>query len=202
MFNHQLSRFPQPVVTIHPGEYYASDQDLIICTVLGSCVSVSLYDRRLNMGGINHFMLPGSLESADMAQSQNAKYGMYAIELLYNDLLKLGARKADIVAKVFGGGSVLRLEGGSRRIPQGNTEFAFTYLEKEGIPVLASDTGGVLPRKILFFAKTGKVLLKRINGSRVASIEQEERQYLRSIQRERGSQGTAVLFDRPEDRKG
>jgi chemotaxis protein CheD len=194
MFTHRLSRFEQAVYTIHPGEYLASAEDVIIATVLGSCISVAFWDHRLLLGGINHFMLPGDLDDKDVVKSRNAKYGMFAMEMLYNDLLKKGSHKIDISAKVFGGASVLKLPGASRTIPKGNTDFAFAYLEKEGIPVLASDTGGVLPRKIFFFARTGKVLLKRIGGSAVREVEREEVAYLQRIGQE--PQGQIVLFDK------
>jgi chemotaxis protein CheD len=195
MFNHRLSHFEQPIVTIHPGEFYVSDEDVIISTVLGSCVAVSLFDKRRHFGGINHFMLPGDLDNEDVIQSKNAKYGMYAIELLYNEMLKNGSTKGDVVAKVFGGGSVLRLGSGPTKIPKGNIDFAFSYLEKEKFPVVASDTGGILPRKIFFFAKTGRVLLKRITGSQVINIQHEEQLYLRSIQKQKPS--GAIIFGPP-----
>ncbi len=183
MFTHTLSRFEQRIVTIHPGEYHVSSEDIIISTVLGSCVSVSFWDTRLRLGGINHFMLPGDLENVELAKSRNAKYGMFAIELLYNELMKRGARKIDIVAKVFGGASVLRLQNGPTKIPKGNVDFALQYLQTEGIPIAANDTGGILPRKIFFFVQTGKVLLKRIAGSKVTEVEREEEAYLDKIKR-------------------
>ena len=198
MFTHRLSRFKQAVYTIHPGEFLASEEDVIIATVLGSCVSVALWDHRLLMGGINHFMLPGDLDDKDMAKSRNAKYGMFAMELLYNELLKKGSRKTDISAKVFGGSSVLKLPGASRAIPKGNIDFAFSYLEKENIPVLASDTGGEIPRKIFFFAKTGKVLLKRIGGTVVSEVEREELDYLNRLVKE--PEGEVVLFGKSGDK--
>ncbi|OHD82939.1 MAG: hypothetical protein A3J97_11380 [Spirochaetes bacterium RIFOXYC1_FULL_54_7] len=198
MFTHRLSRFEQAVYTIHPGEYLASDEDVIIATVLGSCISVAFWDHRLLMGGINHFMLPGDLDDKDVVKSRNAKYGMFAMELLYNELLKKGSRKVDISAKVFGGSSVLKLPGASRAIPKGNIDFAFAYLEKENIPILASDTGGELPRKIFFFVKTGKVLLKRIGGKAALEVEREEVAYLQRIVKE--PQGDVVLFGKGSDK--
>ncbi|MBU0936944.1 MAG: chemotaxis protein CheD [Spirochaetes bacterium] len=195
MFNHRISSFEQPVITIHPGEFFVSKEDVVISTVLGSCISVSLFDVRNQLGGINHFMLPGALDTNDILQSGSAKYGMFAIELLYNEMLKNGSRKMDIVAKVFGGGSVLRVSNGSTKIPQSNIDFAFNYLEREKFPIVASDTGGVLPRKIFFFARSGKVLLKRITGSQVYTVEHEEEQYLRSIQRKKT--GNVVIFGKP-----
>ncbi|MBN2873587.1 MAG: chemotaxis protein CheD [Spirochaetales bacterium] len=194
MFTHKLSRFEQNIITIHPGEYHVSGEDIIIATVLGSCVSVSLWDARMRLGGINHFMLPGDLDDADMAKSRNAKYGMFAIELLYNELLKRGSRKTDIIAKVFGGASVLHLASGPTKIPKGNVDFALAYLKTEGIPIAANDTGGILPRKIFFFAQTGKVLLKRITGVKATDVEREEVAYLDKIKR--AESGSVTLFDR------
>ncbi len=194
MYTHKLSRFEQDIVTIHPGEYHVSGEDIIIATVLGSCVSVALWDARLRQGGINHFMLPGDLEDEDLVRSPNAKYGMFAIELLYNELLKAGSRKPDLVAKVFGGASVLRLASGPTKIPKGNVDFALAFLKKENLPVVANDTGGILPRKIFFFAQTGKVLLKRIAGTLASSVEREEEAYLDEIKRR--DDGRVILFDR------
>jgi chemotaxis protein CheD len=117
------------------------------------------------------------------------------MEILLNELMKLGVRKREIAAKVFGGGSVLRLGEGARgRIPQGNIDFAFEYLAKEGIPVLASDVGGREPRKIFFFARSGKVLLKRIGNGLAGLVEKEEERYLEVI-RAKEREGPVVLFD-------
>jgi len=194
LFKHKLSHFEQDIITIHPGEYYISDVDVVIATVLGSCISVSLWDQKLKQGGINHFMLPGDLDNPDVVLSHNAKYGMFAMELLYNELFKKHSRKQDIVAKVFGGASVLRLANGSSRIPKANIDFAMAYLETERIPVVANDTGGILPRKIFFFAKTGKVLLKRISGTMASTVEREEEAYLDKILRLES--GNVTMFNK------
>ncbi|HPB65885.1 MAG TPA: chemotaxis protein CheD [Spirochaetales bacterium] len=192
MYEHKLSRFDQSVLTIHPGEYHVSRDDIIISTVLGSCVSVAFWDRRLQQGGMNHFMLPGDVSDADLVRNPNAKYGMFAIELLYNELMKLGSMKRDLVAKVFGGASVLKLETGPTKVPKGNVDFAQAYLHAEGIPIIANDTGGILPRKIFFFAQTGKVLLKRIAGAMASEVEREEALYLDKIKR--AESGKVTLF--------
>jgi chemotaxis protein CheD len=197
MFRHSVSQFEQELITIHPGEYYATKDDTIISTVLGSCIAVGFFDEEARMGGLNHFMLPGEGGRVDLLRSPNAKYGMYAMELLINDLMKLGARRSAIKAKVFGGGSVLRLDSGKgSKIPQNNIDFAFDYLRSEGIPVVASDVGGKEPRKIFFYARTGKVLLKRIAaGVAVDLAEREEERYLESLKREKAREGEVVLFD-------
>jgi chemotaxis protein CheD len=184
MYRISLPGFDLPVVTLHPGDVYSSSEDLVICTILGSCVAVSLFDPRTGMGGLNHFMLPGPVESKNPVLSPNAKYGMYAMELLINDMIKKGARKSDLIAKVFGAASVLDFstEMGNR-IPRGNIEFTFSYLAAEGIPVAAKDVGGTEPRKVFLFAHTGKVLLKRIPRARESAIRKEEVEYLKDIQK-------------------
>jgi chemotaxis protein CheD len=194
LFKHAVSQFEQEVVTIHPGEYYATREDAIISTILGSCVAVGLYDEAASMGGLNHFMLPGEVGRDDLARNPNAKYGMFAMELLVNDLMKLGARKSALKAKVFGGASVLRFSGvSSARIPQSNIDFALQYLGGEGIPIAASDVGGREPRKIFFYARSGKVLLKRIAPSQEVLVEREEERYYSSL-REKRPEGTITMF--------
>jgi chemotaxis protein CheD len=204
VFRHSISQFEQELVTIHPGEFFATGGDVIISTILGSCIAVGFFDEGSRMGGLNHFMLPGNSGKIDLLRSPDAKYGMYAMELLINDLMKLGARRGALKAKVFGGGSVLRFSSGaSSSIPAGNVDFAFDYLRKEGIPVVASDVGGREPRKIFFYARTGKVLLKRIGaGVIVALAEKEEERYFESLDREKAREGEIVLFDAGKDKKG
>jgi chemotaxis protein CheD len=200
MYDHRITGYSQAVTIIHPGEYLATGDDIIIATVLGSCVAVALKDEKASIGGLNHFMLPGmglkELKGPDLYASDPAKYGMYAMELLINEMLKMGCKKERLVAKVFGGGSVLALGPGNQNtVPQSNIDFAFQFLKTEGIPVLAQDVGGTHARKILFFTRDGKVLLKRITGTLIAAVKQEERSYIDRILRKEKSAGDITLFD-------
>lgn len=113
MYRCEIRGFPVPVVTLHPGEYYSTGEDLVLSTVLGSCVAVALFDPKRGIGGLNHFMLAGSVDAARPLLSDAARYGMYAMELLINDLLKKGVRKQDLRAKVFGAASLLEFSGGT-----------------------------------------------------------------------------------------
>lgn len=195
MFAHKLAQFAQPITIIHPGEYLASSDDIIIATVLGSCISVALRDAKAQVGGLNHFMLPGYFDDKSHFESQSAKYGMYAMEVLINDLLKLGCRKDRLRAKVFGGGSVLgRGSDRQNKVPKSNIDFVFDYLKTENIPIDSSDVGGRAARKILFFVQDGKVLLKRITGSFVTAVDIEERDYLDRIKRRQEAAGDVTLF--------
>lgn len=184
----------RPFTILHPGEFLATVADIVIVTVLGSCVAVALRDTERAIGGLNHFMLPGTFHRSDRFGSRSAKYGMYAMELLINDLMKLGARRERLVAKVFGGASMLGT-GADRlnKVPRSNIDFALEYLATEGIPIAASDVGGTTARKILFYVRDGRVLLKRISGNVAAAIKLEESGYRTRIV-ERGTAGSVTLF--------
>jgi chemotaxis protein CheD len=200
MYRHHSGKFDREIVTIHPGEYFASSDELIIATVLGSCIAVALYDRRLRFGGLNHFMLPGTVRSSEqLLFSETGKYGMFAMEHLVNEMMKLGSRRENLVAKVFGGGSVLRTgnryDPNKASVSKSNIDFAFTYLETEGIPVDTSDVGGTEARKIYLFPDSFRVLLKRITGKLVTDVEQEEKEYLESIKKKQAPGEDVTLFD-------
>ncbi len=200
MYDHRITGFSQPVTFIHPGEYLSTDDDIIIATVLGSCVAVALKDDTAGIGGLNHFMLAGAFKKGagkdgSPFASDSGKYGVYAMELLINEMLKKGARRERLTAKVFGGASVLALGTASRNtVPQNNIDFAEEFLKAEGIPVLSRDVGGTTARKILFFVRDGKVLLKRITGTLIAAVKLEERTYLERIVRKEGASGEVTLF--------
>ena len=164
--------FDREAVKILPGQYYAAGRDMLIVTVLGSCVSACLWDPVRRIGGMNHFMLPGAGDSARM--------GVYAMELLINRMLKLGAERARLVAKVFGGAAVLQgmeaLNVGSQ-----NSAFVLEFLREEGIAVAAKDLQDVCPRKVYFFLQSGKVRVKRLGALRGDGLERREREYLAAL---------------------
>ena len=183
--------FKLPAVKILPGQYYAAIEDGLIVTVLGSCVSACLWDPQRRIGGMNHFMLPGrgrgqpALSNADAQEP--ARLGVYAMEVLINCMLKLGAERGRLVAKVFGGGSVL--EGmEALNIGSQNGSFVLDFLREEGIPVAAQDLYDTCPRKVYFFSATGKVLVKRLKTLRNDTLQQRERDYLATLARARGGE--------------
>jgi chemotaxis protein CheD len=196
VYQHFNRKFGKQVFIIHPGEYYASSEPVLISTVLGSCVGVAMYDPQVQFGGLNHFMLPGSLGNQNFMMSETGKYGMFAMELLINQLIKMGARKNRLRAKVFGGGHVLQNDvGEDGGVPQSNIDFAFEYLETEQIPVQTSDVGGTVGRKIFLDPLTFKVMLKRVTGRLIVDVEKEEEEYLEQIRQRRKPKGDVTLFD-------
>ncbi|MBK8064556.1 MAG: chemoreceptor glutamine deamidase CheD [Betaproteobacteria bacterium] len=174
-------RFGMQAAKILPGEYYVSAREVVMVTVLGSCVSACIRDRRRGIGGMNHFMLPerGGGELIGAA----ARYGAYAMEILLNQLLKLGAAREDLEAKVFGGGSVLS-NMTSINVGERNAEFVLKFLATEKIEIAARDLLDVWPRKIYYFPQTGRVLVKKLRDMHNDTIIARERDYGLRLERE------------------
>lgn len=172
--------FRREAIKILPGEYYVTTRDMLIVTVLGSCVSVCLRDRKTGVGGMNHFMLPGNSDGDAGPVSSSARYGSYAMEILINHLLKLGAERRRLEAKVFGGGRVLA--GFTvNQVGERNTEFVLNYLRAEKIPIAAQDLLDVYPRKIYFFPATGRVLVRKLKTQHNTTIADRETAYREKI---------------------
>ncbi|GBL45651.1 chemotaxis protein CheD [Sulfuriferula multivorans] len=161
---------------ILPGEYYFTRKEMLIVTVLGSCVSACIRDRVSGVGGMNHFMLPDSGNDADSPLSASMRYGAYAMEVLINELLKAGARRENLEAKVFGGGNVLR---GFTTINVGerNAQFVRDYLRAENVRITAEDLNDVHPRKVYYFPRTGKVLVKKLKQLNNYTLVKREQDY-------------------------
>jgi chemotaxis protein CheD len=180
--NHYYDRnFDIEAAKILPGEYYVTGRDMLLVTVLGSCVAACIRDPKTGIGGMNHFMLPENSDKNDLVSS-SMRYGGYAMEVLVNQLVKLGASRSRLEAKVFGGGAVLR---GFTTVNVGerNSEFVLDYLHTERIKVASQDLMGLYPRKVYFFPASGRVLvrkLKSVHNNTIIEREQIYRQRLKS----------------------
>ena len=185
--------FDRHAVKILPGEYFVTNGDKLIVTVLGSCVAVCLRDKVNGVGGMNHFLLPNDGTNETGLLTESARYGVYAMELLVNHLLKMGATRARMEAKVFGGGNVLR---GLKvnNVGQRNVEFVLDYLQTERIPIVAKDLLDDYPRKVYFFPDTGKVLVKKIKSIHNTTIVDRESEYRMKVKFTPKS-GEVELFD-------
>jgi len=160
--------FRSDAVKVLPGEYYVSADELVIQTVLGSCIAACIWDPRVRVGGMNHFMLPeGGADSG-------GRYGSYAMELLINELMKQGARRETMQAKVFGGGQVMS-SFTTMNVGERNTRFVLDYLQTERIAVVSKDVLDIHPRKVCFFPSTGKAMVKRLAHSHPDTLETQER---------------------------
>jgi len=141
----------------------------VIMTVLGSCIAACIWDSRSLVGGMNHFMLPEG-EGGD----SSGRYGSYAMELLINELMKQGARRETMQAKIFGGGAVMA-NFTTMNVGERNTKFVRDYLQTERIPVVSEDVLDIYPRKVCFFPVTGKAMVKRLAHAHPETMAQEKR---------------------------
>ncbi len=184
MYKRYSENFKRNMIIIYPGEFYVSAQD-VIATVLGSCIAVCIKDKKTGIAGMNHFMLPGDVRSEDMFMSSSAKYGMFAMEQLINEMIKRNGSKRDFEAKVFGGGHVLNFRKTDGNVPESNIEFVRAFLNMEQISIVKEDVGGYSGRKILYFPDTAKVLLKRLESTVDSKIIQAEQTYKTKIFKEK-----------------
>ena len=161
------AHFRNDAVKVLPGEYFVFDEDILITTTLGSCIAACLWDRERRVGGMNHFMLPEG-------SSDSGRYGSYAMELLINELMKRGASRMTLEAKVFGGGAVI---GGMSTINVGerNTQFVIDYLQTERIPIVSRDVLEIYPRKVCFLPASGKAMVKRLAPTHADAFVAQDR---------------------------
>jgi chemotaxis protein CheD len=168
-----------PVAKLLPGDYYVTRCNEAIFTVLGSCVSACVRERKLGIGGMNHFMLPldqsgGTSAWAENLVSSATRYGNVAMERLINDIMRLGGQRANLEFKVIGGGKVLdmALDVGAR-----NAQFIRDYLKTEGFLIAAEDLGDCFARKLYYNPTTGKLRVKRLTATVNRAVFERERQF-------------------------
>ena len=163
------AHFRCEAVKVLPGEYFVFDEDIAIMTTLGSCIAACLWDREKRVGGMNHFMLPDSGGAAD-----GGRYGSFAMDLLIGELVKRGATRATMEAKVFGGGAVISGMS-SLNVGERNTSFVMDYLRTERITVVSKDVLDIYPRKVCFLPACGKAMVKRLASTNTEMLLAQER---------------------------
>ena len=163
------AHFRNEAVKVLPGEYFVFDEEILIMTTLGSCIAACIWDRDKRIGGMNHFMLPDGGGAADCG-----RYGSYAMELLINELIKRGATRSTMEAKVFGGGAVISGMN-SINVGERNTKFVLDYLHTERIPVMSKDVMDIYPRKVCFLPASGKAMVKRLASTNTDMLAAQER---------------------------
>ena len=193
MYRYYDSRIRRECINIAPGEFLSTNEDIVINTVLGSCVSVALYDTRVKVGGLNHFMLAEARNKPAMDDLiKIERYGLYAMDSLINSMMKYGSVRKNLRAKIFGGSRVLE-GGGSLDIGAGNIRFAYEYLTAENIPIDRSDTGGTRARKIYLFPLEHRVLMRKVRTERT-SLRSQMKDYRQEVEKTAQLSHNPVLF--------
>jgi chemotaxis protein CheD len=152
---------------IHVGQgdhHVTSDPNVMLTTILGSCVAMCLRDPDTGVGGMNHFLLP---EGAGAGTDAGRRYGAYAMELLINDVLKAGARRDRLEAKLFGGG---RMFDTLKDVGLANADFAERFLRDEGIPVVGGSLRGSGGRRLHYWPVSGRALQRAVTDSHVPVV--------------------------------
>jgi chemotaxis protein CheD len=181
------AHFRNDAVKVLPGEFFVSDEDILVMTTLGSCIAACLWDREKHVGGMNHFLLP------DGGGADSGRYGSFAMDLLIGEMVKRGATRSTMEAKVFGGGAVIN---GMNTINVGerNTSFVLDYLRTERITVVSKDVMDIYPRKVCFLPASGKAMVKRLASANTEALAAQEREAARrAVPTARGG-GSVDLF--------
>jgi chemotaxis receptor (MCP) glutamine deamidase CheD len=166
---------PKPelrIVRLPMGGVFASGTELKITTLLGSCVAACLYDPQAKVGGMNHILLPGSIQAGDDGLA--TRYGVHAMELLINRIMKLGGEKQNLRAKAFGGAKMLAFSPDVVDVAAMNSEFILEFLKRERIPLEAYSLGGNSAVTVWFEPVTGKAQIRRIPRSEGCTIVSHE----------------------------
>ena len=180
------THFKSDAVKVLPGEYYVDNRDLLILTTLGSCIAACLWDRNARVGGMNHFMLPEGV-------GDSGRYGSFAMELLINEMLKRGASRSSMEAKVFGGGQVVSGMT-TMNVGERNTSFVLDYLKTERIPVVSKDVLDIYPRKVCFLPASGKAMVKRLAATSTDALVAQDRVAVERAIKSSSSGGSVDLF--------
>ncbi|MEI7638485.1 MAG: chemotaxis protein CheD [Syntrophus sp. (in: bacteria)] len=187
-------------VTIDPGEYYVSHEDVLITTLLGSCVSACLYDPYNKIAGMNHFLLSSRRYSREMpvCTTDAGRYGIQSMELLINEMWNRGAQRGNLKAKAFGGGSILKpadaFTNSIFNVGEVNVRFIREFLQNENIPMVSSDLGGVVGRVINFYSEDYSVYVKKMVATANKLVKREEQYREKSIQKQEESETQIDLW--------
>jgi len=144
------------------GQIYCQRQPALVSTILGSCVSLCLWDPKAGFGGINHYVLPGS---GAAAEAKNARYGEVAIEFLHRRMLQLGANADLLQAKIFGGASVFPLGASQTTVGTRNVELVIDRMQDLQVSIVEQETGGDVGRQLVFDSGTGQVVARVIGNT-------------------------------------
>lgn len=196
MLRSSNNRTGKPLFIIYPGEYYATNNDCYICTVVGACLAVCLYDRLSKIGGVVNFVVPGSSDTKDIHSNEISRIGILNMEYLIGDLVKIGGDRRRMSAKIFGAGYTENSIQGGISLPETNIQFVKNYFDLEKIEIEKSDLGGNLRRKIYLSPQSGTVYRKILkNNEEFSEYVALEQEYIQNEFRNKDRTGSIVLFD-------
>jgi chemotaxis protein CheD len=196
MIRNDINNLGKPLFILNPGDYMATKDDCILGTVIGACVVVCLYDVARRIGGMGHFIVPGSLNTRGIVNDDIAQHGIVNLEYLMGELVKLGGDRRFMRAKVFGAGYLESKGALATSIVDSNIRFIYEYFSLEQIVVDRSDLGGEFRRKIYFYPLTGYVYRKILqHNEETSEFIKLEKEYIDQAFRDKERHGRVLIFD-------
>ena len=177
-------------MTILPGEYYVTNEEAVITTLLGSCVSVCLYDPYNKIIGMNHFLLSSRRYAKEISicVTEAGRYGIHSMELLINEMWNRGAMRGNLKAKAFGGSAVLKTGDSSKSnfftVGEVNVRFIREFLQEEKIPLVSSDLGGTVGRVIHFYSEDFSVYVRKMTKTDNKLVKREQHYWKKTLQKQ------------------
>ncbi|ANA40731.1 MULTISPECIES: chemotaxis protein CheD [Geobacter] len=158
------TRHPKlPHIYLKPGEFHFATKPTVVTTVLGSCVSVTMFDVFSRAAAICHALLP------DGPRDDAFRYVDSSIFRMLEMFMSRGITPRQLQVKLFGGSDMLGATASRPGVGSRNVDIAHQVLASEGLEVVAADVGGTRGRKLFFYTHTGEVLLKRLNRTEADS---------------------------------
>jgi chemotaxis protein CheD len=196
MIRNENNKYNQPQYILYPGDYYAVTENSILSSVAGATVLVCLYDLKKQIGGMGHFIVPGTLSTKGIIVDEIARHGIQSMELLIGEIVKKGGDRRYLKAKLFGAGYIKESIPDMGGVQQSNIKFLHEYFSLEKIQVVKEDLGGDRRRKVNFFPMKGIAYRKfqRRNEDSSEFIKMEK-EYIDSVFRNRNKTGMVVLFE-------
>lgn len=181
---------------LYPGEHFATREDCVIGTITGSCVAVCLYDTLRQIGGMGHFIVPGTIGTEAIYKNDMAYHGINSMELIIGEIVKQGGDRKNLRAKIFGAAFINDIETRLHGVSLNVMKFLHEYFTLEKIPVESDDLSGNHRRKIYFYPTTGKAFRKLLNNNNDSSeFIKLEREYIDSAFMNKNTFGKVVLFE-------
>jgi chemotaxis protein CheD len=196
MIKSESNKFRKALYVLYPGDYFATRDDCILGTVIGSCVAVCIFDPTRKLGGMVLFIVPGTMGTEGIVNDEIARCGILSMEYLMGELVKVGGDRHFIKAKIFGAGYSNTGINNSGPLADANIRFIHEYLTLENIPVERSDLGGDFRRKLYFEPQAGTVYRQILkNNEESSEFMKMEKEYIDSEFRNKKRTGRVVLFE-------
>jgi len=196
MIKSESNRFGKTIFILYPGDYIAVKEDCILSSVTGTTVLVCLFDTEKKIGGMGHFIVPGSIGTDGIFTDDIARHGIQSMELLIGEIVKKGGDRKYLKAKLFGAGYLKESIPHMGGLAESNIRFLQEYFTLEKIQVIDKDMGGYFRRKIYFLPLSGKVFRRYQRRNEDSSeFRIMEKEYIDNVFRNCGRTGKLILFE-------